>query len=444
MTPAFPERKKPEKESASADTGARPGIAAVPADGTETAPAQAKTGARSSAKGPETPAADTRPTPPVRKPAPAARPRRRHAVVALSFLLMVILPTLATGWYLWSRAADQYASYLGFSVRKEEVSSAIELLGGITQLSGSSSSDTDILYKYLQSQELVRKIDAQIDLRALWAKGDPDRDPIFAYHPPGTIEELTEHWQRKVKIYYDEGSGLIDVRVLAFAPEDANALAQIIFKESSAMINELSDIAREDTLRYAREELESAVVRLKDARRAMTEFRNRNRIVDPEANIQGQVGLITTLQNQLASALIELDLLQGTVGNNDPRINQAHRRIEVIENRIEQERRKLGDGSATGQGVGEEGYAQLIGDYEVLAVDRQFAEEAYRAALAAYDSAQAEAQRQSRYLAAHVKPTTAEKSEFPDRVTLLGLIALFSFLTWATVVLVGYSLKDRR
>ena len=365
---------------------------------------------------------------------------------------MVILPVAVTGWYLWGRAADQYASYVGFSVRKEEATSAVELLGGITDLSGSSSSDTDILYKFLQSQEIVRRIDQKINLREIWSKAGPQQDPIFAYHPPsifnyappGTIEDLTEHWLRKVKVYYDEGSGLIDLRILAFSPEDAHAIAEEIFAESSKMINDLSAIAREDAMRYAREELEAAVDRLKEKRRILTEFRNNYRIVDPEASIEGQVGLITTLQSELAATLIELDMLQGSAQSNDPRIQQARRRIEVIENRIDQERRKLGNGSVAGRENGEEAYAELLGTYETLAVDRQFAEESYRLALSAYDAAQAEARRQTRYLAAHVKPTLAEKSKFPDRSLQIGIIAIFSFLLWAAVVLMGYSLKDRR
>lgn len=420
MTETSPRKPQPQPQPAGTPAGRpKPAVEAVP--------------------GPK--AAGPRPVP---RPAPVARPRRRHWLVVLSFVFMVLLPSALAGFYLWSRAADQYASYVGFSVRTEEVSSAIELLGGMTQLSGSSSSDTDILYKYLQSQELVAKLDRELDLRAIWSKADPAVDPVFAYHPPGTIEDLTEYWGRMVKVYYDSASGLLDLRVNAFTPEDATMVARAIFRESSNMINALSTIAREDALRYAREELAEAVERLKVARRTVTEFRNLNQLVDPRANIQGQMNLINTLQNQLAAALIELDLLSGTAGSNDPRALQTQRKIDVIQNRIEQERRKLGDSAAPGEASGPEGYAELIGEYESLAVDREFAEQSYRAALAAYDAAQAEARRQNRYLAAHVKPTTAERAEYPQRLMQLGLISLFLFLAWAIIVLVAYSLKDRR
>ena len=77
------------------------------------------------------------------------RAKRRHWFVLLSFVQVVVIPLAICAWYLYAVAADQYASYLGFSVRTEENSSAIEIPGGITDISGSSSSDTDILYAYL-------------------------------------------------------------------------------------------------------------------------------------------------------------------------------------------------------------------------------------------------------------------------------------------------------
>ena len=379
------------------------------------------------------------PQPALKPVASPARPKRRHWMILASFLAMVVLSSAVSAWYLWARAVDQYASQVGFSVRTEEASSAIELLGGITSLSGSSSSDTDILYEFLQGQELVARIDGVLDLRAIWSRADPDIDPIFAYRPPGTIEDLVDHWGRMVRIYYDSSTRLLDLEVRAFTPEDAQTIAQMIFDESSAMINALSAIAREDTIGYAREELEQAQERLTDARVALAEWRNTNQTIDPTADTQGQMGLVTNLQAQLAEALIELDLLQETTRENDPRITQAERRITVIEDRITAERAVLGT-----SGDGRSGIADLVGEYERLLVDQEFAERAYTTSLAAFDSARNEARRQSRYLAAHVRPTLAERAQYPDRPTILATITLFAFLIWTVMTLLAYSFRDRR
>lgn len=371
--------------------------------------------------------------------APLAKPRKRHGWLVASFVLVVLLPVGLAAAYLYMRAADQYASNVGFSVRTEEIGSAVEILGGITDLGRSSSSDTDILYEYLQSQEVVSRIDAELDLRSIYSW--PENDPIFTFAPEGSIEDLVDYWRRMVKIYYDGSTGLIELRVLAFRPKDATAIATAIFAESTRTINELSAIAREDATRYATEDLNRAVERLKNAREAITAFRSRAQIVDPAADIQVQMGLLNTLNQQLAEALIELDLLAVTTRQDDPRVVTAQRRISVIEARIADERRKFGIG---GDGSNGADYATLIAEFERLSVDREFAEQSYTAALANYDEALAEAQRQSRYLAAYVKPTLAETSRFPQREVLIALTALFLFLGWAIAVLIYYSVRDRR
>ncbi|MFN3938023.1 MAG: sugar transporter [Gemmobacter sp.] len=377
-----------------------------------------------------------------RAPAEAggARPRRRHYGLLAGFVAVVVAPTVAAMIYLFAVAEDQYTSTVGFSVRSEELNNAADLLGGLASLSGSSSSDTDILYQFIQSQEMVARVDGRLDLRRLWSK--PEFDPVFALPPDAVIEDLVQYWQRMVRVNYDGGTRLIELRVHAFDPQDARRIAQAIFEEATLMINQLSAIAREDTTRYAAEELARAEDRLKQARQAVTEFRSRTQIVDPTADIQGQMGLLNTLQQQLATAYIELNLVRQTARPGDPRIEQAERRIAVIQALIDEEREKFGVGAA-GSGSGRD-YSTLVGEFERLVVDREFAEKSYLGALAAYDAAVAEARRQSRYLAAYVQPTLAEEARHPRRFLLTALTFAFALLVWSVMALVYYSVRDRR
>ena len=387
------------------------------------------------------PAPATPPPVVIRPLAKKAKGRKRHWGIVLTFVILVIAPTLLTAWYLYDRAEDQFASTVAFTVRSEDVSSANDLLGGLGQsLGGSSSSDSDILYEFIRSQSLVRSVDEQLDLRSIYAIYT-DTDPVFGFHSEGTIEDLTAYWQRMVRIAYDANSGLMELRVLAFDPDEAQLVAEAIFAESTQMINALSAIAREDATRYARDDLDLSIARLKEAREALTAFRIENEIVDPTADIQGQMGLLNTLQAQQAEALIEYDLLLSSTREGDQRLEQAERRVEVIEARILDERRKFGGG---GTSEGEEGYATTIAGYERLTIDREIAEQTYAATLTAFDSARAEANRQSRYLAAYIQPTRAERAEFPNKPLLVALVALFGFLTWAILTLVYYALRDRR
>lgn len=378
------------------------------------------------------------PQAPVKPTASIARLKPRHLGVAASFVVIVLLPILVSTWYLYARAEDQYASYMGFTVRSESGVSPSELLGGLSSLVGSTSStgnDTDILYKFIQSHDLVQRIDDRLDLRAIWSK--PENDPVFAYTGNDSLEDLLSEWERKVRVYYDEG--MIDLRVVAFDPKDAQAITQAIYDESTILVNELNAVAREDALRYARNDLDEALERLRSARQEMTEFRNRHQLVDPAADVAGQAGVVSTLQAQLAEQLVALGLLQANAQENDPRIEQTQLRVNVIREQIAAERQKFGSETATGEAL-----STVVGQFESLMVDREFAEQTYIASRAAYDAARAEAARQTRYLAAYVKPTLAEDSEFPKRLKLLPLLGGFLLLIWIVGILTYYSLRDRR
>lgn len=383
----------------------------------------------------------------IRPLAVPARAQPRHRWLMLTFILLVLLPTALAATYLWIVAEDQYASTVGFTVRREESGGASsELLGGLAQLTGGGSlSEADILYEFIQSQEIVAAIDERVGLTDLYSVHWPD-DPVFALAPDVRIEELQDYWQRMVRISYDQSTRLIELRVLAFRAEDAQRIAGEIVAESQRMINDLNTAAREDVMRYANEDLEASVQRLKGAREALSHFRTRTQIVDPAADIQGRMGVLNNLQQQLAEALIENDIVLGTTAEGDLRRAQATRRIQVIRDRIAAERETFTatvnePGGAEGEG---QNYPTLLAEFERLSVDLQFAEETYRAALATVDVARARASRQTLYLAPYVNPTLPQTAEFPQRLVLTGLIGLFLTLAWSVAALIYYSIRDRR
>lgn len=380
------------------------------------------------------------PTVVVRPLAEPARVRRRHFGVLLSFLFMVLLPLGMVGGYMLFVAEDQYASTTGFTVRQEEGKSASDLVGGLAQIAGGgASTEGDVLYEFIRSQQIVRRVDEKLDLRRYYAQRWHS-DPAFALWPEASIEDLHWFWERAVHVSYDQGSGLTELQVLAFDPEMAQRLATTIVEESQAMVNALNTAAREDAIRYAKADLEDTLQRLLQARQALTAFRTRTQIVDLGADLQGRMGVLNTLQQSLAQELIAYDELRQTTRSTDPRLTQAERRIQVIRERITEERSSIAATEVLGTG---EDYPSLMAEFEGLSTQREFAENAYRAALTAYDAAQANAVRQSRYLATYIAPTLAETAQYPQRGLIIGIAALLLLLIWGILVLVYYSIRDR-
>ncbi|MDT1060366.1 capsule biosynthesis protein [Paracoccus sp. CPCC 101403] len=376
----------------------------------------------------------------VRAPAGHARPRRRHWLILLSFLLLVVLPAAFWGWYLWTRAVDQYVSTVGFSVRKEEGTPSIELFGGFSPLGGGGgASDTDVLYEYIRSQDMVEKIDAKLDLRSRFSRDWPS-DFVFAFDPKGHVEDLTDYWERQVKVLYDTSSDLITLKVNAFTAEDAQVIAAAVFQESSDKINDLSSIARADATKLAKSELDKARAELTTTRQAMTDFRMRSQIVDPEADLTSQMGVLQGLQEQLAEALVALDLATENARPTDHRVTQGKQKVDALRRLIDAERSKFGNAAAGSDG---ESYSQLVAQYEKLSVDREYAEGAFHAARVAYETALVEARRQSRYLAAHIQPKIAQSSIVPNRTWLFCVGLGLLLAGWSILALIYYSIRDR-
>lgn len=367
-----------------------------------------------------------------------AQMRPRHYGVIVSFFMLVVVPTLSYSWYIWTRSADQYQSDVGFGSRTEEAGSTFDFLGALGGTTQSGSKDMDILNQFIVSQELVAKVDAEVDLRAMYTKAE--NDPLNAFHPEGTIEDLVKFWERMVLVNYDNATGLMNLEVFAFDPVDAKKIAEVVLVESTNIINELSKTAQEDITRYSKESLAATEAKLAEARLAVLDFQIRNSIVDPSNVIANQLSVVSTLNQQLAGAQIELDMIAGTVPEKDPRIALLNRRIEVIRNRISEEQSKVGAAADSTS----PGFANLMADFERLKVEQDFAQQAYLSALAAHDQALTDAQHKTRYLSTYVAPTLAESSTAPNRPMTAFLVALIASILWAVIVLVYYALRDRR
>ena len=386
------------------------------------------------------PAAAPAAPPPPSADSTAARARPRHYVALFGFALLVLLPLAAVAGYLYTRAADQYHSEVAFSIRSEDPGAATAgILGALTQVSGGSASDSDILFEFILSQRMVERIDAELDLRRIYNR--PEGDPVFTLGEDAPIEDLVAYWGRMIDMRYETKTGIINLRANAFTPEDAQEIAAAILRESSALVNHLSEQARSDAIRYATEDLGEAEARLTEDRRRLADFRRENRIVDPSADVAGQMGLVNALSGELAQALVERDMLLSYADEGDQRVVQANRRIEAITERIEEERANLGIAGVAGAGGT---LPEIIGAYEELLVDLEFSNTAYTQALGNLAVARAEARRQSRYLAAHVEPTLAERALYPRRATMTGLAALFLLLGWSVLMLVWYNVRDNR
>lgn len=372
---------------------------------------------------------------------PVKRARRPYALVT-SFLLFVLLPSALAAVYLWNHAAQRFASMAAFSIRSNDATAPVEIFGAITQLGTSSTRmDGEILYDFIQSQQMLDAVRGRLALEAIYAKA-PD-DPIFVYHPGQTVEDLLDHWHLMTDVSIDPANGILTLEARAYSPEEAQSIARAILDASAELVNTLSETARDDAVRYAALELAEAENRLRDIRVRLRAFRDLEQEVDPTQNAAAALELVATLEQDRARAQVRLEQIAGVLDADAPRVVALKRRIATLDARIAEERTRLGSGRTESRNEARP-LSAVVGDFEELVVDREFAEQAYTLALATYEQAQAEARRQNRYLAIHIKPTLAEAAAYPDRPVWLATIFALAFATWAICALVVGNALERR
>lgn len=373
--------------------------------------------------------------------APAAR-ARISAWAVLSFLLLALGPALACLWYLETLAAERYASRAAFSIRSNDSAPALEIFGAVTQLGGgSTTTDGQILYDFIQSQQIVEQIRTATPLELIWNKSK--HDLLFTLGQDQPIEELHDHWDRLVKVSLDSATGILALETQAFTPEDSLMIAQAILTASGNLVNQLSDGAREDAVRFAAIERDAAEARLREIRARLRSFRDLEQEVDPTQNARAALSLVATLEEERARTQVRLDQFSGALNDQAPRVQSLRRRLKTLDEQIAQERTRLGRGHSVDD-PSNRALSDVVGDYEELLVDREFAEQTYRIALATYEQAQTEARRRHRHLAVHVRPTLSERADHPDKAVWLITAALSGFALWAVLSLVIGNVRERR
>ena len=141
-------------------------------------------------------------------------------------------------------AADQYHSSSSFSVRSIDSAQPSDILGMFSQAgAGSTLSDSYVLIDFIRSERMVQAIDEAFGLDSVFAPRGADY--FYGIGRDLPIEDKLEYWRRMVSINFDHTSGIMELEVKAFTPEDSQKIAAFIIAQSERLINDLSLSARD-------------------------------------------------------------------------------------------------------------------------------------------------------------------------------------------------------
>ena len=337
-----------------------------------------------------------------------------------SFKIVWFLMIFVVIYYVFI-AADRYVSSMSLSVRSTSGES-VQASGILSLLSTTSNNSEDMKYLrgYIHSLDLLQKLEEKIKLKELYQEQFIDL-PNKIYDSSST-ESYLKYFQNRVKLRVDDKTGLLNVDVEGFTPESAKIIAQSIMEESEKFINEISHKAAREQMKFAEEEVNTYKERYLKAQNALISFQNKYGVFDPLKQAESKEKLIAQIEANLAQREAALLNLQSYMNDSAPEVIALKSEILAIKKQLEREVAKISTNNSN-----EKKLNDMAAKFQNLTIEAKFAQQAYEAALKAYESARIEAGRKIKQLVIVQSPNLPESARYPERI--YSIITAFLILS---------------
>ena len=378
-----------------------------------------------------------------------AKPKSRRLRFAMpkppsygqSFIIFVVVPSLAALFYLVFLASDQYVSEARFAIRSALTGTTFDVESPATAIPSSpiglpaiANQNAFVVADYIRSPAIFADLAPLVDLRRIY--GRPEADFWARLPANASAEQLSDYWRGMVRVYVDGPSGVVSVNVRAFRPADARALADAIVAASEKLVNGLSQRAREDAMASAEAEVRRTEGLVRAALGEMQAYREKVGYLNPvTASASASQLLLQALGEKIR---LESDYFVAlrAMSADAPTVVAQKTRLDALDKQVAELKSKMTGASD------KDSIANTLARYEELEIQRGFAEKLYDLASRSLESARQRAEQQHLYLSVFVPPLLPEEAQFPRRLKLSFLIPISLAILWGIVALTVATVED--
>jgi capsular polysaccharide transport system permease protein len=374
---------------------------------------------------------------------PPSKPGKRPSLYLISFFIFVIIPTIAAVIYFLLIASDQYVAEARFAVKAaqfdvdfDKTKSSLTKLssGGIPSL---ADQNAYMISNYIQSRAIVDDLSKSIDLRQIFRR--PESDLWARLKDRATSEELVDYWKSMIRTYVDGPSGIVKIEARAFRADDALALSSAIIASSEKLANEVSARARNDTMRWAEDEVRRSEGKVEEALNNLREYRNSEGYIDPVTAATSTSKLLLATMGERIRLQSDYFVASKAMSPEAPTVVTLKTRLDSLDKQIDQMKSQLTGSSPEGATIA----ASLV-KFESLELQRQFSEKLYQLAQDSLERARIKAERQNIYIEVFVPPALPEYARYPERLSLSLLVPIGLAMIWGIFALIAAAIEDHR
>jgi len=352
------------------------------------------------------------------------------------FACLVVVPTALAVLYFGVLAHDVYVSESQFVVRTVQRQMPTGL-GSLLQGSGLTQGSNDVygVQSFLTSRDALQVLEQRDHLKRSF--GSRAVDVLARFDPLGwddSFESLLRYYQKfVVNTDLDSTSSILTLTVRAFSAEESQAINEGLLKMSEDFVNRLNERARNDLVRFATADVESAEKQQRAAVLALSQYRNNQALYDPGMQSDLQLRAVGALREELVTTRKQLADVR-TIASDNPQLPVLRSRIRVLQGEIASEMAKVaGDGSSL---------SSKVPQYEAITLDRDFAAKYLAVALDSLEQARESAMSQQLYIERIEAPNKPDVPIEPRALRDIAATLLVSLIVWAVTSLMVTAVRE--
>ena len=355
-----------------------------------------------------------------------------------STLLTILLSSLLASFYWLSFASNRYISQAHILVEKTDLSSgqSFDIGSLLGSINSNNQADQLLLRDYLLSMDLLKKLDAQLGLRAHYSDTSHDIvSRLWSKEVP--MEDFYEYYLSRVNVEFDDYAGVLVIKSQAYDAQKAREITAFLVKEGEQFMNDIAHDLSRDQVNFLEKEVEKLAERTKQARQAVLNFQNKNNLASPQDTATNVVGIINNMEAQLSTLRTNRDALLGYLMPNSPNVTELNLQISSIEKQIELEKAKL-------TSPNKKTLNRTVEEYQLLVMSVEFAQDIYKTALVALEKGRIDASRNLKKVSVLQTPTMAEDSLEPRRIYNTIVSILVILMTIGIIHLMAAIVRDHK
>lgn len=332
---------------------------------------------------------------------------------------ILVLAVMATGYWLIF-ASDRYVSEASLIIRKTDSVTApsFDLSMLIAGVAGVNRADQLLLREYLLSVDMLKKLDAELNLHAHYSD---ERYDLLSRMWLKDMEWFHRHYLSRVSIEYDDYAGVLRINAQAYDPEMAHAISSLLVREGERYMNQISHEMAETQVSFLIAQVDLAQLRFQQARQELLAYQNRKGLFSPQVTAESLNTLIAKMEEQRAQLKTQLASLPRALDRNHPNLVMLKQSLAAIDRQITDEKAKLANPTGKTLNI-------TMEEFQRLEMEATFTQELYKAALTALEKGRIDATRMLDKVSVLQAPTLPEYPMEPRRIYNTLVTLLFALM----------------